>query len=52
MQDIQSLDLWNALENWIKYWAPQYSDLSERPTKQAFRITDLKDETGHRYDEF
>lgn len=51
MEDVQPLDMWNALEKWVKYWAPQYSNLKEKPTRKAFGIPDVKDDNSLRYNE-
>lgn len=45
MHEVKPIDIWNALENWITYWVPQYSNLKERPTKRAFGIEDYDDDS-------
>ena len=40
---INDEDIWKSMENWAKYWAPQYSSLTERPNKDnLFKILDSK----------
>ncbi|XP_039250314.2 uncharacterized protein LOC120328008 [Styela clava] len=36
-KDVTKDDIWNALEKWVYFWAPQYSNLPRKPQKEDER---------------
>jgi len=50
--DVTEEDINRALEKWLYYWQPQYSDLQKRPRAEGNDDKDEEEDDIHKFQEY